>query len=458
MMAMVAIALTSRNGGVHRLIVRLSIGALLGALGVACQPPDDDAGPWRMVADNVGDTVVARLVGSTEQAVMTLVPEVRIGVADGDSLYAFGTVSGLAPSADDGVYVWDELVKAVRQYDREGRFVRQVGSAGHGPGEYQSIAGMALVAGRLVFFDRSTQHVSVYDSAGTLAATWQPVFPRGPMGQLYPGIGERFYLYHLTESPQVSGGRGLQIAYIGYDVRGAATGDTVPRVVFGRDQGPPTIRASGQRMGRQVMTVDMVPFTSEPVATFSPHGYVVSGKGDRYAILLARRDAPPLRIERETTPVPVSDEERADAEALVVAKMRTIDPRWTWSGDAIPSHKPFFRRVRVDADGRIWVERHGPSVRVPDDVLASREGEQSSIWGELPPSRWREPIVYDVFGADGGFLGTVPVPERVSLRHMQGNTVWGVVRDSLDIEYVVRWRLEPPGTTARPTLAPATGR
>ncbi|HEX6630756.1 MAG TPA: 6-bladed beta-propeller [Gemmatimonadaceae bacterium] len=420
----------------NQLIVRLSYAAALGALGTGCQSPSADVGAFRTVADTVGDTIVMHITGNPEGAGATLVPELRIGVPEGDSAYIFGKVSGLAPSAEGGVYVWDELSKSLRQYDRSGRFVRQLGRAGRGPGEYTSIAGMALVGEELIFFDRSTQHVNVYDSAGTLATSWLPAYPRGPMGQLYPGTGGRIWLWHLLENPESNPAGGLKIGYIEYSVRGEATGDAVPRLRFGPEDGPPVIRASGMRMGRQVMTVDMVPFTAEPLDAFSPYGYLVSGKGDRYSVLLSRRRAPPVRIERTVTPVPVSDDERAEAEARTTARMRTIDPRWTWNGIPIPDHKPFFRRLRIDADGRIWVERTLASIRMSHSIVPARDDEP-------PPSHWREPVAYDVFGADGSLLGTVPVPEHASLRYLQCDRVWGVVRDSLDIDYVVRWRLEP---------------
>ncbi|HEU4629061.1 MAG TPA: 6-bladed beta-propeller [Gemmatimonadaceae bacterium] len=416
-------------------ITGLSLG-IATAIATACEPPEHTTGAWRTVADTVGDTIVLRVVGNTERATLTLVPELRIGRLEGDSAYVFGKVSGLVPAADDGVYVWDELSKSIRQYDPAGRFVRQVGRSGGGPGEYRSIGGMTLVGGRLVFWDRSNQHVSVYDSAGTLVASWQPAYPRGPMGQLYPGIGEHVWLWHLTENPESHPGRGLQIGYIEYDVGGEATGDIVPRLRSGRDEGPPTIRATGTYRGKPSTIVDMVPFTAESVTAFSPYGYVVRGKGDEYAIVLARRHTPPVRIEREVAPVSVSDEERADAKARATAEMRAIDPRWTWNGPTIPMHKPFFRRLRVDPDGRIWVERAQPSVRLSDTQLIPEEPGR-------PPSRWREPIAYDVFTADGHFLGTLPVPEQASFRYMHGDTIWGVVRDSLNVDYVMRWRIEP---------------
>ena len=61
----------------------------------------------------------------------------------------------------------------------------------------------------------------------------------------------------------------------------------------------------------------------------------------------------------------------------------------------------------------------------------------------IPPQRWREPIVFDIFSRDGYFLGTLPLPDRAKMLRMRDNHVWGVVLDEFDVPHVVRWRIEP---------------
>ena len=51
-------------------------------------------------------------------------------------------------------------------------------------------------------------------------------------------------------------------------------------------------------------------------------------------------------------------------------------------------------------------------------------------------------MMHDVFDPEGRFLGTLPVPERTSLLHMHGDHAWGIVRDSLDVPYVTRFRID----------------
>jgi hypothetical protein len=46
-----------------------------------------------------------------------------------------------------------------------------------------------------------------------------------------------------------------------------------------------------------------------------------------------------------------------------------------------------------------------------------------------------------VFTADGAFLRRVEFPSRTQLAEADGDLVWGVQRDSLGLEAVVRFRV-----------------
>ncbi|HEU4631071.1 MAG TPA: 6-bladed beta-propeller [Gemmatimonadaceae bacterium] len=427
--------------------------ALLAALVVpavnACQPGDASAaGGARTVRSTAGDTLVVRTVGGPDSSTLRLVPDLRIGQLEGPEAYTFGSIDAIAPDADGRVYVWDELSHSVRLYDADGRFVRQIGRRGSGPGEYQNLAGLLVVDGQLVFWDRQTQHASVYDSSGTLVRSWAATYPEPPMGELYAGVGGRFYLRHslapfdFDDPANVRNNlAGLRTGYIGVDVTGAPTGDTLPYRIF---RYRPSVHAGGPRGS----AAQGVPFAPQPLAELSPRGYLVSAPGDPYAVLLERRDAPPLRIERDVAPVPVSEAERGDEEARVTAWLRNVDPGWTWDGPPIPDHKPAVRRLRFDAAGRLWVERELASTRIPDAELSDAPASRGLF--PIPPRRWRAPVVYDLFEPDGRFLGTVERPRGATFLHMSGDTVWGAQRDSLDVPYVMRWHLEPSVTgTAR---------
>jgi hypothetical protein len=132
----------------------------------------------------------------------------------------------------------------------------------------------------------------------------------------------------------------------------------------------------------------------------------------------------------------VSDGERSSAEANVLRGLRMTDPGYNWNGPPIPSTKPFFGGITIDDDGRIWVRTPQPAheVPIPGDEL---EGAPD----DAPRTRWAEPSVYDVFTAEGDYLGVVPIPDRFEPYVMRGDQVWGVLRDEFDVPFVVRYRI-----------------
>jgi long-subunit acyl-CoA synthetase (AMP-forming) len=54
------------------------------------------------------------------------------------------------------------------------------------------------------------------------------------------------------------------------------------------------------------------------------------------------------------------------------------------------------------------------------------------------PHRWL------VFDTAGSWLGTVDTPARFTLNEIGADYILGVVRDSLDVQYVQMYRLEKP--------------
>ena len=406
------------------------------------------APPWRTVTDTVGDTIVVRTVGATDEAAaLRLVEVLRIGELDDADEYRFADVGLVIPASGNGVYVWDRIIGALRQYDAAGGFVRRIGSFGRGPGEYQAANGLVqLRDGRLVLWDPENLRLNVYDSAGGVAGSWR--YPstlgvRFPWGLLADTV-DNVYAIHWFR-PTDGKRQALPAEREGYRVLGPEG-----RI---RDSLPPppwlprstVIVAMGQEGGG---ITSRVPFAPQPSWTVSRFGYVVSGVGDRYAITLHRPGAP-LRIEREVEPVPVDPDEKANAEEIAIAEMRQLDRSWRWNGPRIPDVKQFFSAIRPAADGRIWVQRAvrgvptEPGEESPEPALVPPIGGAGGPPIPIPPSRWRDPLVFDVFAADGRFLGTLAVPERVRVLHMRGDHVWGAEMDSLDVPSVVRWRIEP---------------
>lgn len=186
---------------------------------------------------------------------------------------------------------------------------------------------------------------------------------------------------------------------------------------------------TGSSVSRYRFYIEYVP---QPSWHVSPLGYVVSTPADRYAITLWRPDGP-LRIERDVPAVPVDAAERSQIERSMTRRIQRQAPSWRWNGPPVPERKPPIDGLIVDADGRIWVHRSFASERVDDDGADTSDGPAEP--------RWRSPGGYDVFATDGHWLGHLPRPRGTTLLHMRGDTAWGTVRDSMDVQRVVRFRI-----------------
>ncbi|MDX1674923.1 MAG: hypothetical protein R3314_09025 [Longimicrobiales bacterium] len=396
--------------------------------------------------DTVGDTVIVRTVsGSAWGTDAVLEPEVRIGVFEGEDHYMFGDVRSLAVAPDGSIYVMDSQVPALRKYAPDGSYVTTYGREGEGPGEYRAPDGglAVLPDGRVVLRDPRNARLQVYSPNGEPSDTWPA------RGNFYTGTplvvdtAGRVWTQILLD-PEASV-MDWQPGLVAIDPETGQPVDTIPAPTWDYEE----LELVAQRVSENgtSTSVDNVPFSPSGHWAFSPLGYMVSGLSTRYAIELYRPDGPVLRIEKDHEPVPVTRGEKANREDITRWHMRRTQPDWTWNGPGIPDVKPPFRDVLVGRDGRIWVLLHTPAEAIPDDQLAG--GDEGP--NPRPAQRWREAVVFDVFEPDGTYLGPVHGPQgmvRYPTPIFDGDRVWAVVRDELDVEYVVRFRIGRGGTEA----------
>lgn len=426
----------SRHTGLRPPLPR-PVGILLILAGACGAPAKEVARDAAVVTTMRGDTVVVHVRGAAEVPMLRLMPRLRIGDAEGQDGYEFANIAAVVPTRTGGAYVWDDRLAELREFDSTGRFVRRIGARGGGPGEYQGVSGLALVDDTLVLWDRYAQRASAYVD-GAFVRSWRPAFPDPPTGELYAGGTHRVFLRHNLKRPDSLGAGRTETGYIGYSALGVPTGDTIPQVRL-----PTEKRYELYAEGPRGMRVQNMPFAPEAIAVLSPKGYLVTATTDIYSLLFHRPHQPLLRIERETLPVPIGDTERKDEEERITTVMRAVDPHWDWPNQRIPPTKPRITRVLFSTEGRALVQRAEASTRVTDESPATT-AQGARPPRAVPPRRWRERHVYDVYEPYGEFLGTFALPEHTTFLSLDGNSVWGVERDDLDVPYVVRWDIEPP--------------
>ena len=167
---------------------------------------------------------------------------------------------------------------------------------------------------------------------------------------------------------------------------------------------PPRPGAAGRGLELQAL-----PLRSEVVWDVDPSGEIWAARTGTYRIHRIAMSGDTIRtVELTRHPEPLAGRER-DSVAAAAAALAAAH---------LPTHKPLIRSLRVSRDGWLWVRLRGSS---PDD----------DAW--------------DLFDGCGRHLGsaTPPVPLDISPWMPAGpQSIVGVTRDALDIEYVVCLRIE----------------
>ena len=400
-----------------------------------------NAPPYRTVVRTSGDTTIARTTGEVPDArLKRLVLEWQASPELADGGLTIGDVSSMAVGADGRVYVWDPATPALWLIDANGKTIKRIMRQGAGPGEYvKNNNGIVFASdGRLKMWDDGNARINVYDADGSYLTS-----NRLPFNSCCPGgalTSDKLNRLWLRSSLRDKSGPPKSIAdeTIGY-VRTNPSGIVIDTVIApklpGNAQAMTAIRDAG---GRTSLTSSIVPYSTAMIYAVSPLGHLVFGQGRPY-VVHATHNGKPLRIERDWTPVPVANRERAQHRARIEFEMRRVDPGWTWSGADVPDAKPAFSNLTVGEDGRIRVTLSVPSEEfTPDPPSAPASGpRQPQLTYRPKERRW------DIFEPDGRYIGRIVGPRTFALYIMKGNYVWGVMRDENDLPTVVKMRVEP---------------
>lgn len=365
------------------------------------------------------------------------VEDLRIGTLDGDERYAFGSIDEMAVGKDGSILIFDGQARHLRLYSPDGTFLKDVGRAGKGPGEYEYVEGMAVTpGGDFAIWDPLTGRITLYSASGDFLETmsshvagyWSSV-------NLHVDQDGNFYVFGvrpLQAAVQTPDGTQLQVEGPGsserFYLRLSPAGEILDTLWIPVPEAP-------HQPSFVLMTKegDHQPFITEMVYDFTPAGGFAYGYTSEYAFEIQTGPGEVSRVERTYDPVPLRVQERAQWEAAVAE----LNKRGGASaGVQIPDMKPPFRDLDVDDDGRIWIYRYAEA--------AERQLTTPRPPNAPPAITWRDIPAFDVFEQDGRFLGTALTPRDSRLLVKRGDFVWGVHRGELDESYIVRWRMVVP--------------
>ena len=391
-----------------------------------------------------GDTSVVRNFGvGTPSSYATLTKEIT--VTGGETPGSEFTIIVFAyPTIDGGAVVAGGPQADVRLFDSTGKFVRSYGREGEGPGEFRNTFGMAIDARGFLFVQRLPWAVVVFDTLAKLAAQWE--IPESPQQWYVTTDGDVFVPKSTPIRDSVTGRATEAFAVLHYDKAGKAK-DSIP--IFPQEFGPRNSVTLSTEFGRDRYDL---PLSPQFRRTFGPPGVWAYGNSSSNEFHILNLKGQILRIVSDDPVTIPGADERAALAALATAEFRSMDRAARVEVSQIPSRKPFFKNLRLDVEGRLWVEISQPGRKTtrfgcPPSFQFSAGGASGACDDGAPQrnvDEWVEPTVYDVFDSTGEHLFRVALPEQSRFMAARGSHLWLRFGNFRSGESLVRFRIQFP--------------
>jgi len=365
-----------------------TVAVALCAATAACGPRDaePDAILVSTHTDSAGVDIVFSEVpaaGAPAFALLDSVPSMRLGSVDGADEEQFGSIRDLAPMGDGGVAVLDQQAAQVRLFGPGGAYLGALGAKGEGPGELMNPGSLERLPGdTFAVYDWRTRRITRYGAAGgdpdvrTLKGG----------GTTLPNTAFFFPDGRLVGSIRLLSGDGASLPNEGEDRLAL---DSAVIVVY-------------SALGDFVDSAAVIP--------------------NRESIQKWMRAGQGINVLISTTAFARSGVYAAHADGV-----------WAGFGDR------WELRLYDAVDGTLR-----RIVRAPGLERSLTESEIQAVYdaaagGDTNPGQRERRAVWWVFKPEGDLLGSVDAPAGVTLLAVFGSDAWGVLKDELDVQYVVKY-------------------
>ncbi len=369
-----------------------------------------------------------------------------IGAMEGRSWEMLDNAEQAVFDRADNLYVLDRGNARVLMFDRAGRFVRQLGKKGGGPGELEVPMGVAVLAdGNVAVLDIAHRNVSLFGAGGRFARTvpWDDRWglplrgiaadPRGGvMAMLRPGLSPEA----LRGGPAARRTQALsRVALAG---NGTAT-----RLVEIPDNA--VIQASGSNSGgaRTLNMRMMGPPEFSPLTLWGvlPGGGIALTHTQLYTVKVydatgrpVRYLQRPVRVRRPTERDRQLARERLRERMQSGRGMITITRvEGSGGGGGTPRGGGGGGLPREQIEQRVREMQFADTVRTIQGMTVTPAGR---LWIERTPANVGDPGPIDIVTADGRYLGTVTGVKLPAAVSATGRAAY-LERDGDDVEHVV---------------------
>lgn len=359
----------------------------------------------------------------------------RVGAFNGSEWETFGRVRGVAFDPSGNLYVLDSQAARIVVVDTEGRFVRQFGGAGEGPGEFDAD-------------NTSTMEITVLRDGRTVVFN-QGFIVFGADGEFEREV--RMPKPAMTFMPRLDvdrNGRGVLATGVVRSIeldwlRNATRGDRLPETEFRHIV---RLDLAGDKVSQDTVAYAWKPpgeasvFVPSLAVGALPDGGVAYTDSSAYAIKVTTPEGKLERIlTRPFQPEPVTDR--------FIAEHRERRMRGYDQGDPLGAGRAGGRRGAMlgqMTDVMREQARDAEYYREIPVVRTLRTSWEGTIWVQR---RREEPASggpIDVLTADGRYLGTFAADATAMPSAFGPNALVAFVeRDELDVPSVVVRRLPP---------------
>lgn len=397
-----------------------------------CGACGGDAGPASAWSGAVDTLPGGRLVVRSDAPVWTdatrpsFEEELRIGSMMGEGPETLGEVRDLLVDDADFIYVLESQAQEIRVFGSDGAWVRTIGHEGEGPGELKNAAAMGWGPDSLLrVIDYGNARISDFRRDGTFVTSHRQ--PGGFVMYPWPGVFEQDGGL-VNVAPAMRDGE-FEAVLVRLSP-GLEPTDTLTIPEYDGDQESFELSSDGGHI------MASVPFGAGLSWDLDPRGYFwIARNTATYEVSQVGLVGDTLLTIRR--PVQSHQVTRAEVDSAIATMKWFTDQGGKIDRARFPSTKPAIGRVLAPGDGRVYV------VPITDEFGSGYLTTGSFL---------------DVFDPSGRFLGRLALPRGMRLSNPEpvfdGDRVVAVVRDELDVPYVVRYRLAPPGV---PPLEDASG-
>ena len=363
-------------------------------------------------------TVLATVPAAAQSPipVWSLDPELRIGSVD-DGPFTFGDISHITVSPRTGAVVVADY-GSLRIFAPDGSHLRSFGRKGEGPGEFQRLTSVGWQGELLAAFKRSPGNVMLFTEEGALVddrripvakdleglegVTGYPVAPLAQGAYLWRAAG----VGASAERPFVS--------LVRTDGRGADR-------ILDRLAEEPMWRAGGITGRQRLSGPSLLAAHPRGTSFVVLHQHAPRDEADAHFRLRKVDSSGQVLFARtfsyDPKPVPPAYEDSLIRFATDLIERWSSLPdveRTLRQNNIVPRLQPPATQLLLAVDGSTWIRR--------EDVYTA-----VVTWLVLDPR--------------GDPIAQLRLPTSQRILYVDGNVVWGVETDALDVQYAVRYRL-----------------